>query len=252
MARCQESKLQSGRLGADTWCRAGWYYSVSAHVLLALTISVGRYSPLEGSQVSSHFTCSTVVISYIERRVFQAGWVGVSGRSTKRCEIAEQQGASKTFNVTAPGVDVIAGTLHATDQHGADVVFDCGGTQATMDTATHAVRRGGTIMNLALWSEKPVVDMNTLLFKEVVLASACLSLTGSECGFATDSASDSVVYADDHPEMLDALSGGRFGDLASLITRRIPLEDLMEKGIKALIHEKDQHGTSAFQGMNRV
>ena len=75
------------------------------------------------------------------------------------------------FNVARPGVDVVAGTLQATDRHGADVVFDCGGTQATMDTATHAVRPGGTIMNLAVWSEKPVVDMSTLLLKEAVLAS---------------------------------------------------------------------------------
>ncbi|KAI1792688.1 alcohol dehydrogenase GroES domain protein [Ganoderma leucocontextum] len=145
-------------------------------------------------------------------RVFQAAWVGVSGRSKTRCELAEQHGASAVFNVAAAGVDVVTETLQATDQRGVDVVFDCGGTQATIDTATHAVRRGGTIMNLALWSKKPVVDMYTLLFKEIVLA-------------------NSVVYADDHPEMLDALGQGRFGDLSNLV----------EKGIKALIHEKDQH-----------
>ncbi|KAM5546077.1 hypothetical protein V8D89_000203 [Ganoderma adspersum] len=155
-------------------------------------------------------------------RVFNPGWVGVSGRSKKRCELAEQHGASAVFNVAIAGVDVVAETLQATDQRGVDVVFDCGGTQATIDTATHAVRRGGTIVNLAVWSDKPVVDMTTLLFKEVVLA-------------------NSMIYANDHPEMLDALGQGRFGDLSSLITRRVPLEEFMEKGIKALIYEKDQH-----------
>ncbi|PIL28856.1 hypothetical protein GSI_08902 [Ganoderma sinense ZZ0214-1] len=155
-------------------------------------------------------------------RVFKPGWVGVSGRSKKRCQLAEQHGASAVFNVATAGVDVVSETLKATDQLGADVVFDCGGNQATMDTATAAVRRGGTIMNLAVWSTKPVVDMTTLFFKEVALA-------------------NSVIYADDHPEMLEALGQGRFGDLSSLITRRIPLEDFVEKGIKALINEKDQH-----------
>ena len=61
-----------------------------------------------------------------------------------------------------------------------------------------------------------------------------------------------MAYADDHPEMLDALAQGRFGDLSSLITRRIPLEDFVEKGINALLHEKDQHGTSVLRHLNRV
>ena len=63
---------------------------------------------------------------------------------------------------------------------------------------------------------------------------------------------DSMTYADDHPAMLEALGQGRFGDLSNLITRRIPLEDFVEKGMKALIHEKDQHGTSALPCRSRV
>ena len=82
------------------------------------------------------------------------------------------------FNVAIAGVDVVAETLQSTDQRGVDVVFDCAGTQATMDTATQAVRRGGMIVNLAVWSDKPVVDMTTLLFKEVVLASTYLNIIG--------------------------------------------------------------------------
>ena len=74
------------------------------------------------------------------------------------------------------GVDVVTETLQATDQRGVDVVFDCGGTQATIDTATHAVRRGGMIMNLAAGSTNPVIDMPMMLFKEVTLASAYASL----------------------------------------------------------------------------
>ena len=104
--------------------------------------------------------------------MFQPGWVGISGRSKKRCELAAQHGASAVFNVAMEGVDVVTETLQATDQRGVDVVFDCGGTQATIDTATHAVRRGGMIMNLAAGSTNPVIDMPMMLFKEVTLASA--------------------------------------------------------------------------------
>ena len=75
------------------------------------------------------------------------------------------------------GVDVVSETLQATDQRGVDVVFDCGGTQATIDTATHAVRRGGVIMNLAAGSTNPVINMPLMLFKEVTLASAYTGVT---------------------------------------------------------------------------
>ena len=108
--------------------------------------------------------------------MFQPGWVGISGRSKKRCELAAEHGASAVFNVAMEGVDVVTETLQATDQRGVDVVFDCGGTQATIDTATHAVRRGGMIMNLAAGSTNPVIDMPMMLFKEVTLASAYASL----------------------------------------------------------------------------
>lgn len=38
------------------------------------------------------------------------------------------------------------------------------------------------------------------------------------------------------------MADGKFSDLESLITRRIPLEDVVEKGIKALLEQKEVHG----------
>ena len=42
--------------------------------------------------------------------------------------------------------------------------------------------------------------------------------------------------------MLQALAQGRFAGLETLVTRRIKLEDLVDLGIMALIHEKHEHG----------
>lgn len=53
---------------------------------------------------------------------------------------------------------------------------------------------------------------------------------------------DSFAYAGDHQELLQSVAEGNFADLTTLITRRIPLEDLVDKGIMALIHEKHEHG----------
>ena len=51
--------------------------------------------------------------------------------------------------------------------------------------------------------------------------------------------------------MLKALGQGRFGDLSSLVTKRVPLQEFVENEIKALIYEKDQPGMSALQWMNQ-
>ena len=105
-------------------------------------------------------------------RAFEAGWIGISGRSAKRCELAKEHGASAVFDVTSDRVDVPFETLKATQQRGVDVVFECVGSQVTMDTAIAAVRRGGMIMNVALWSKAPTVDMGLLLIKEAAISSA--------------------------------------------------------------------------------
>ncbi|KAI0704214.1 alcohol dehydrogenase GroES domain protein [Cerioporus squamosus] len=155
-------------------------------------------------------------------RVNGAGWVGISGRAQKRCEVALLHGASSAFDLTQSGVDVVQETIRETKTRGVDVVFDCGGSQETIDTALASVRPGGMIMNVAMWKNKATVDMNLMISKEVVLA-------------------QSFVYARDHEELLQVVAKGKFADLTSLITRRIPLEDLVDKGIMALIHEKHEH-----------
>ena len=54
-----------------------------------------------------------------------------------------------------------------------------------------------------------------------------------------------MAYAGDHVELLEAFGQGRFSgtNLEDLITRKIGLEDLVEKGIKGLIYEKHEMGT---------
>ena len=67
-------------------------------------------------------------------------------------------------------MDAIADTLVA-NPRGVNVIFDCVGTQRSFEQSIATVRRGGTIVNLAAWKEKPVVDMTFLLSKEVNIIS---------------------------------------------------------------------------------
>ncbi|KAI8988991.1 NAD-P-binding protein, partial [Trametes punicea] len=158
-------------------------------------------------------------------RLFGASWVGVSGTRPKRCELAKEHGASEVYDLSTPGgIDVVAETRRATGW-GADVVIDCAGTQPTLDAAVQAVRPGGMIMNVAGWSSLPTINMNIMLVKEIVL-------------------SNSLAYSNDHPELLRAMAAGSFGDLSSLITKRVALQDFEAQGIKTLLNDKDQHGKS--------
>ena len=46
--------------------------------------------------------------------------------------------------------------------------------------------------------------------------------------------------------MLGAVAAGKFKGIEKLITRKIAMEDLVEKGIMALLHEKDKHGQNSI------
>ena len=49
-----------------------------------------------------------------------------------------------------------------------------------------------------------------------------------------------IGYDRVHSEMLEAVGAGKFVGLEKLITRKIGLEDVVEKGIKALMEDKEQ------------
>ncbi|PIL28873.1 hypothetical protein GSI_08919 [Ganoderma sinense ZZ0214-1] len=155
-------------------------------------------------------------------RVFGASWVAVSEPASKRRQLASLHGADVVYDPTSPGLDVPAAVLQATGGRGADVVFDCAGHQDTLDTAIHAVRPRGSVVNVAAWGNKPALDIDTVTHKEI-------RFTGA------------LAYDRVHEEMLKAVAAGKFNELENLITRRIWLEDVVEKGIKALMYEKDEH-----------
>ncbi|KAI0357736.1 NAD(P)-binding protein [Trametes cingulata] len=157
-------------------------------------------------------------------RAFGAAWVGVSEPALKRRELALKNGASSVFDPTAQGTDVVAEAARVTAGRGVDIVLDCAGTQKTLDTAFLAVKPRGHIVNIAVWEKRPLLDIDSLTYKEVILTSV-------------------LAYDRVHADMLHAIAEGKFNvdGLASLITRRISLQDVVDKGIKALIHEKDEH-----------
>lgn len=118
-------------------------------------------------------------------------------------------------------VDVAARVLELTDGRGADVAIECSGAQPVLDTLTRALKAGGTLQIVALFSEPPTLDVMTVLLRELTIKGA-------------------IGYADDHPAAIRLVQDGKV-DLAPFVTGRIAVEDVVEKGYRELIDHKDDH-----------
>lgn len=106
---------------------------------------------------------------------------------------------------------------------GAHAVFECAGLPVTLSTALEALRPRGTIVNVAIRAAPvPQVDLNLYLYKEATLVS-------------------SIAYQDkDWEEVIEALGQGRIKPEA-MVTSKIQMQDLVEKGIKVLAKPGQQH-----------
>jgi threonine dehydrogenase-like Zn-dependent dehydrogenase len=101
-----------------------------------------------------------------------------------------------------------------------DVAFEIAGVQATLDYALAAVRKGGTIVTVSVWEQVPVVNLTWVMGKEV-------SVIGS-CGYT------------EYPEVLQAIADGRIPDPVRMVTRRVGLDDAVDRGFEALAQHRAQ------------
>lgn len=104
---------------------------------------------------------------------------------------------------------------------GPDVVIECVGASETGPMAVNLVRRGGRAVIMGVFSKPSTLNFNDLVFteKEVI---------GSLC------------YIDEFETVLRLLADGRLSG-EGLITGRIALDDLIEKGFGALLRNKEEH-----------
>lgn len=154
-----------------------------------------------------------------------------------RKEFAKKFGAHYVLDPSKD--DVVARVKDICDGRGANVAFDAAGVQAGLDQALQAIRARGTLVNIAVWEKAATIKPNSLCFRE-----------RNYMGVAT--------YQDgDFQDVLDACSSGestihgdfrtqrlKYSILGSLkpeamITRKIQMDEVEEKGYKALIEDKE-------------
>jgi (R,R)-butanediol dehydrogenase/meso-butanediol dehydrogenase/diacetyl reductase len=109
-----------------------------------------------------------------------------------------------------------------TGELGADVVFEVAGAQAALDDAIDAARPQGRVVSMAVWEESAVVDLNVLLLKELAIV-------------------PSLAYANEYAAVLDAIADGRITGLERMVSRRIPLAEIVEGGFEELVQRRGDH-----------
>ncbi|KAF5122519.1 (R,R)-butanediol dehydrogenase [Metarhizium anisopliae] len=134
--------------------------------------------------------------------------------SSKRRDFATQFGAHHTIDPI--NEDVVARVEELTGGLGADVAFDAAGAQAALDTAFNALKARGTLVNIAVWEKRANLAMNGLVFRE----RGYMGVLG------------------DFEAVLDAISTGKIKP-ASMITKTIKLDQVVEEGFHALINDKE-------------
>jgi (R,R)-butanediol dehydrogenase/meso-butanediol dehydrogenase/diacetyl reductase len=83
-----------------------------------------------------------------------------------------------------------------------------------LDQLLVAVKPGGVVVNVSIWSKPASIDMQALVLKEI-------DLRGT------------IAYVNDHPATIKLVQDGKV-DLAPFITAKIPLDRLVDDGFEAL------------------
>ncbi len=147
-------------------------------------------------------------------------------RSVTAVEVAERRiqaaldcGADSIINPAKE--DAEQRTLELTGGQGFDVVVECAGQPATALLAGRITRTRGRLVVMGVFEQPAPLDLRDLVFREK-------TVIGSMSGYGL------------YDETIRIMTDPRFrGDL--LITGRIGLDDLVEKGFRPLLTEKDRH-----------
>lgn len=136
-----------------------------------------------------------------------------------RKEYAKKLGATMVLDPTQ--VDFTAEVAKATDGVGADLGFECVGDPKTAALALNSVRRGGKMVVMGIFERPFELNLNSCVFfeKEII---------------------GSLGYNDEFATVLSFLVDGRLR-ATPMITGKIKLDEILEKGFKELVENKDKN-----------
>ena len=103
---------------------------------------------------------------------------------------------------------------------GVDVSFEVTGIEKVLQQSIHATRIGGEIVVVSIWEEEAAINYNDIVIQEKNLKGI-------------------IAYRHIYPAVMELMRQGYFsGD--DMITDRIKLDDVVEKGFEVLVNDKSQ------------
>ncbi len=140
-------------------------------------------------------------------------------RGEAKKAIARELGATAVIDSEDRPIEEI---LDRTGGEGLDLVVESGGTEGSVSLALRAAGKGGRVVLLGIFGGPTKVDLNELVFfeKEVV----------GSLG----------RYPRDMRLAMHYLAAGKV-KAEPLVSRRIPLDDIVSKGFEALVNERGRH-----------
>lgn len=82
-----------------------------------------------------------------------------------RLDVAKQCDLDQVFDPSKEELNEVADRVFGAE--GIDVVFDCAGVQSSLDAAIQSVNKGGTVLIVAVFGEKPGIDMAVVCESEL-------------------------------------------------------------------------------------
>lgn len=178
--------------------------------------------------------------------------IAVAEVSELRSEQARNAGARHVFNPLQD--DIVQCSKDASeDGYGPHVIYECAGVQASMEVAIQSVRGGGTIMNIGIFEKEVTLNWNLLNRRSLKYIGSNI-YTKEDFQEVINAIADGELRADGFslvyirtisrcPTSLNPLTRllGQLKEPERMITSRISLEEGVEKGINALINEREKH-----------
>jgi (R,R)-butanediol dehydrogenase/meso-butanediol dehydrogenase/diacetyl reductase len=135
-----------------------------------------------------------------------------------RKELALQVGANEVLDPTQ--IDVVARVKELTGG-GADVVIDCVGSDKATPTAIECARSAGKVIIVGIYEKETSINFNALSFTERDVK-GCLA------------------YYGEFAPAIQLVSDGRI-NLEPLITGKVNINDIVEKGFEELVNRKEEN-----------
>ncbi|MDG1306722.1 MAG: alcohol dehydrogenase catalytic domain-containing protein [Porticoccaceae bacterium] len=144
----------------------------------SFTLEQGAF--IEPLAVASHSTSRAGLLRGANIAVIGAGTIGnfvgqmaqakgakvlIGDVSETRLGVARACGLEHVFNPEVDHLSKAADSVFGSE--GLDIVFDCAGAQLSLDAAISSVNKGGTVLIVAVFDQKPQVDMAVVCESEL-------------------------------------------------------------------------------------